>query len=1361
MFKIVKYLAVNTILHIVLIASNSLWAQTYCTPTNIGTDNAGKFFISNVNLEDINNSSTKHANDFTFYNNVSTDVYTNTSYSTSVTYDAPQNNDVYLKVWIDFNKDGDFSDSGELAYTYFGRNTSSKTSTKNFQISIPDDATIGLTRMRVALKHNYDIDPCNLNYEKGEVEDYNINIISSALPPTANCIGNLDVYLDVSGNVTIAPSDLNNGSFDDVDNANDLIFSLSKTTFSCENIGSNTVDFTVEDTDGLTDSCTATVTVFNYSGTFMTPTIPDVTEYCSYTAPAPVLDYQCGQQITGTTSDTTVFNTVGAYSIEWAFDNGSTIVYSTQDVYIIDPGTISNIAISSITETTAIVTWSSTETSTYKIKYKPTISGTWIETTSSSTTINLTGLDDGLEYEVQIAVDASCAIFDTETFTTLNVEYCTSNIHLNPDSDYYISNTAIGTINNNSTSSDPIYKYFNGIATNLTKGETFSGTVTYSRATYNTVALVVWIDFNNDGDFDDTGEEVFSQVTGSTPPTQLTATLSNIAIPTTATEGKTRMRIALKHNGTPTSACDFDYDTGEIEDYDVFIFAKDTSLYEAALFTQVYHYDTSERWIEITNTGTATIPTNTFIVALFKNKSGDQTGVSPTSTYLVNTALSAGQSVLLNSSNSILSNHLETPITDNNITDFDDANDILIITSETGTTAWENRFDVLSNISNNSSAVRSDEVLSYNNTYTASEWISFVDDDLVPYTERHPHAAVISEVDNANSSANIRLGVHNLNETTRTSNAWDNGYPDKSRSVVINQNTTLSTQLNARKLEVTSGYKLTITDNLLLVADNLTINANAEIRLAGTSQFIQTHTGSKNLNGTGKLYIDRYSDIGSKYLYNYMSSPVNNLGSNVYNAASVLKDGSTYTSANSTALNINFISGYDGSKTSPISLPNYWFYTYANGDGRSNWVQKGSTGIIPQTDGFVFKGPGVAQNYTFVGTPKDGELTTTIGGYQNYLVGNPYPSALNAKKFIEDNDSSMYGTLYFWQHAGVASSSENNNSGHNASGYIGGYATRNISMGVSADNVASNENANDYIPGIGQGTYSVPQAYIPVGQGFFISGKENGGIITFNNSQREFVTEGSESIFFKNSKKEKANKKNNFGPLTVNLPIIKLGVDYLNDDQIKMHRQIGISFKEGNSFKYDNGYDSPKFEVGKTDVYWKFSDDQKKYAITGVQEISDDLEVPIGVEMGYEGNITIAIDEWNLTDKDLILLDHETGLTYTLNKNKATINLQQKSYENRFSLAFSAKDKLSIANSVDKSLAIYYVSSSNEIVIENPNNKSISAVQLYNLLGQPIHTWEPLNTKNKLRLKANYPKGIYILKINIDNKIISEKIILK
>ena len=81
--------------------------------------------------------------------------------------------------------------------------------------------------------------------------------IEDVTPPEAIC-QDITVPLDASGFVTITATDINNGSSDACGIAS---ISIDKTTFDSTNVGINTVALTVEDTNGNTNTCTATVTV--------------------------------------------------------------------------------------------------------------------------------------------------------------------------------------------------------------------------------------------------------------------------------------------------------------------------------------------------------------------------------------------------------------------------------------------------------------------------------------------------------------------------------------------------------------------------------------------------------------------------------------------------------------------------------------------------------------------------------------------------------------------------------------------------------------------------------------------------------------------------------------------------------------------------------------------------------------------------------------------------------------------------------------------------------------------------------------------------------------------------------------------
>ncbi|MBK6266948.1 T9SS type A sorting domain-containing protein [Marivirga sp. S37H4] len=87
-----------------------------------------------------------------------------------------------------------------------------------------------------------------------------ITLGDDQINPTA-IAQNLTLQLDASGNATLTPSSVNNGSTDNCTASGNLILSLDKTTFNCTDLGANTVTLTVEDASGNQGTSTATVTV--------------------------------------------------------------------------------------------------------------------------------------------------------------------------------------------------------------------------------------------------------------------------------------------------------------------------------------------------------------------------------------------------------------------------------------------------------------------------------------------------------------------------------------------------------------------------------------------------------------------------------------------------------------------------------------------------------------------------------------------------------------------------------------------------------------------------------------------------------------------------------------------------------------------------------------------------------------------------------------------------------------------------------------------------------------------------------------------------------------------------------------------
>jgi hypothetical protein len=544
---------------------------------------------------------------------------------------------------------------------------------------------------------------------------------------------------------------------------------------------------------------------------------------------------------------------------------------------------------------------------------------------------------------------------------------------------------------------------------------------------------------------------------------------------------------------------------------------------------------------------------------------------------------------------------------------------------------------------------------------------------------------------------------------------------------------------------VTAGSKLMIpTGQFLQIADQLFVEG--EIRLIGSAQLLQTHAGVSQVSGSGNLYIDQQGTVETIYRYNYWTSPVNSTGSG-YTVQEVMKDGTTPTSETSDPPNINFTNGLDGALTTPITISNYWIYSYLNGLSSTSWIQQFETGTLEVPEGYLLKGPGAPQNYTFVGSPNDGTYTSAISAGFLSLLGNPYPSAIDSQVFFAEN-SGVVETLYFWEHQG-----DSNN--HNLGGYIGGYGLLNASMSIAG--VAP---SNDTTGGQGGFTYTAPGRYIPIGQGFFVSA-DGAGTVTFNNSQRVFQLEnedgGSDSVFFRSGSSNDSPDTNE-----ENLPILKLGLDYVNDDGVELHRQIGISFKEGNQFSKEPSYDSPIFDLNNTDMYLSFENARQNFVIAGIQEITDDLEFPLAIQIGNSNDISIQIDEIYNIERDVYLEDKVTAQIYDLSDGAITLSIPVGIYTDRFYIKFG-QESLSNDEVVENSISIFVDQNAEDLVIKGTEGLKLDEVVIYNILGQIVIEWDEFqNTAQQIRLDLkNFSSGLYVVRINssqgkFDKKIVKE-----
>ena len=527
-----------------------------------------------------------------------------------------------------------------------------------------------------------------------------------------------------------------------------------------------------------------------------------------------------------------------------------------------------------------------------------------------------------------------------------------------------------------------------------------------------------------------------------------------------------------------------------------------------------------------------------------------------------------------------------------------------------------------------------------------------------------------------------------------------------------------------------SGLRLTVTDALTL---------NGNLRLYDDSQLLQTTNTAPA--GTGKLYRDQMG-TGDKYWYNYWCAPVNNGGTW---KVQDLMDGRNPDSPQP----ITFVYSYTGSGSSqvnssqnPAYLNEAWIYTMENApqDDYSAWHYVGSTGTINPAVGYTMKGPDIKnatrpgaggsntefKAYTFAGTPNNGTFSFPVDAQHVYLIGNPYPSALDANAFINDNNGQFNGTLYFWEHVGGSS--------HYLNDYVGGYALYTLSGGVAAKDWPTHTNT--------VGT-KIPGQYIPVGQGFFVYNDDSNtnGTVTIQNSQRYYYKEdNSNSIFLRN-----------------NLTNIRLHFI----DPVGGRRHLLLAVRPGTTFGYDWGWDGPRHEgVYHGDMYFRFGNTD--YLIQAVPYIHRDTRIPLHVIMNEDGNVSFGLDDIQNVDssREFYIEDTQTNETHQIELNRDySVYLQSGDYPDRFYLVFRPSSDLDIKNDLTGQVSTYYALGN--IVVKNPSHRTLRAVRLFDLNGKLILEKTGKFNDALLRIPVSVETGVYLVEITGEKGHLNRKILVE
>lgn len=607
----------------------------------------------------------------------------------------------------------------------------------------------------------------------------------------------------------------------------------------------------------------------------------------------------------------------------------------------------------------------------------------------------------------------------------------------------------------------------------------------------------------------------------------------------------------------------------------------------------------------------------------------------------------------------------------------------------------------------------------------------------------------------------------------------------------------------------------------------LTINKylklDGVIDLVGESQLIQSLGSVLDDNSSGYLERDQQG-TASSYNYNYWSSPVVPSGSKInstYTISGIMMDGTN----TAVPKDLSFGQGVtyaDGALSNPRKISTYWIYKFlGEADEYAEWKHIGPSGSLNAGEGYTMKGTSgdaaieTRQNYVFKGKPNNGDIKLAVGKKQNYLIGNPYPSALDAKQFILDNLVSsggnntvnvFNGALYFWDHFGGKT--------HTLREYVGGYATYNLLGGVRA--IATDDRINS---NTGVLATKTPGRYISVGQGFFVNTlldeelsqgiTVNGGNITFKNSQRIFKTELDkkegvlESMFLSQEKNNAAKEQTDERE--------KIRISFKSPKGYERQLLVGADPNASNGF--DLGYDAPMNEYNAEDMFWVIG--ANEFVIQGVSNFDADQVLPVGYVVENEGEILIKIDSLeNInSEKRIYLKDKLNNVIHDLRKAEYKSTSVAGYFQDRFEIVFFKeaeqneeaqaetdetentfnRDNLDTSTSSEEEafetngaiteysqkldpnnilpikdivtsigIKISHSYLTNEIQILNPSQIKILDIQLYNIDGGLVKDYGQIENSKEIKISVNnYSSGVYIIKCYLQDQIMSKRIIIR
>ncbi|TCN49904.1 hypothetical protein D0809_24160 [Flavobacterium circumlabens] len=520
--------------------------------------------------------------------------------------------------------------------------------------------------------------------------------------------------------------------------------------------------------------------------------------------------------------------------------------------------------------------------------------------------------------------------------------------------------------------------------------------------------------------------------------------------------------------------------------------------------------------------------------------------------------------------------------------------------------------------------------------------------------------------------------------------------PATGSSITVNSDLTLSNDLEVCTCTIATGKTLTIPENkTLTVNENIIVNTNGKLVIKNNGSLVQTNNNATYTGAADSFDMERISYPMKNYDYTYWSSAV------------------------------------AGRKLNAVS-PNTLADKYMSYSG-TNWVIESGNNVMTPGKGYIIRvptsgygypngkdywtGPTYAQTVNFIGIPNNGIITgESLKANNYYLIGNPYPSALDANKFLSEN-TFINGTLYFWTHntlIGTTAKYEYNSNDYASYNLTGGTAT--------APSSAPGANKN------------IPSGKVAAGESFFVSANAD-GIVKFNNLMRPA---GDNNQFFKPAKTSK----------TTTTEKSRVWLNMTNKGGA--FKQTLIGYVEGATNDFENRFDGLTFDGNDYIDFFSY-ENENSYVIQGraVPFVDTDI-VPLGYRTTIEGDFTISIEQadGDLAGQSIYLEDKTTGKIQDLRAGKYTFTTTKGNFTDRFILRYTNKTLgTGDFENIEKDLI---VSVKNKVIKVTSTTENIKEVTIYDISGKLLY--------NKKKVGAT---ELQISNLQSGNQVLFTKVILE